>query len=134
MATVKKETLSVKTFKAKKNFTYLQCDNAYHPEHPYCHNTIKDGDEYLTAIRKFDTGDIMRYDFCEGCMRAKLSEEEIEKERVTKGTQTKAARVQTLVNEIRTGLKAYERYDPIGWAPIEAGLDEIVRIIKERGK
>lgn len=84
MLTVTKETLSVKTFKVNKKFAYLQCDNAYNPERPHCHNMIKDGDEYLTVIWTFDDGNKMRYDFCEGCMRAKLSEEEIEKARVTK--------------------------------------------------
>lgn len=130
MATVKKETRSVKTFKANKNFTYLQCDNAYNPERPYCHNMIKDGDEYLTVLRKFDTGDIMRYDFCEGCMRAKLSEEEIEKIRVQKKTQTKAARIKTLVNEVRNGLAAYDGYNLKGLEAMENALDEIVRIAK----
>lgn len=131
---VKKETSSVRTFKAKKNdlYKYIQCDNAYDPKRPYCHNTIKDGDEYLTVICKFDTGDIMRYDYCEGCMRAKLSEEEIEKIRVPKKTQTKTTRIQTLIKEVRNKLEAYDGHDLKGLEAIETTLDEIVRITKGR--
>lgn len=125
---VKKETRSVKTFKAKKNTTYLQCDNAYNPEHPYCHNTIKDGEEYLVAICKFDDGYMMRYDYCEGCMRAKFSEEEIDKARPTKKTQAKENRVQTLVDEIRRRLKTYDGNDKEELAAMETVLDEIIAL------
>ena len=38
---VKKETISVKTFKAGKTATYLQCSNAYSPEHPHCTIRLK---------------------------------------------------------------------------------------------
>lgn len=129
---VKKETLSVKTFKAKKNTTYLQCDNAYDPERPYCHNTIKDGEEYLMAIYKFDDGCIMQYDYCEGCMREKFSEEKIEKARGAKKSQTKGARIQTIVDDIRRRLKTYNGSDPTGLAAMETALDKIVAITNER--
>lgn len=134
MASVKRETFCVKTFKAKRNDTYkyLQCENAYNPELPHCHNTIKDGDEYLTVLYEFDDGCKMLYDFCEGCMRAKLSEEEIEKLREAKGTKTKtkAVSVQALVNEIRSMLTAYDGHDLKGLEAMENALDEIVRITK----
>lgn len=129
MAKVKKETRSVRTFKVNKNskYQYMQCDNAYNPERPFCHNTIKDGDEYLTVILTFDDGYKMRYDFCEGCMHAKLSEEEIENARGNK-RQTKNTRIQTLVNEIRNRLETYYVSDKTALAEIEAKLEEIVNI------
>lgn len=132
---MKKETISVKTFKAKKNCTYqyMQCDNAYDAEHfPYCKNTIQDGQEYLMVIRKYDNGCTMRYDYCEGCMRAKFSEEEIEKARGRKSAQAKENRVQTLVDEIRSKLKTYDGNDKEVLSTIETSLDEIVAITNER--
>ena len=132
---VKKETLSVKTFRSKKSVTYLQCDNAYHPaEHPYCHNTIKDGEEYLVAICKFDDGYTMRYGYCEGCMRAEFSEEEVEKARSTKKTQAEDNRIQTLVDEIRRRLKTYDGNDKVGLAAMETALDEIISLAKGESK
>lgn len=126
---IKNETLSVKTFKAKKNVTYLQCDNAYDAEHfPYCQNTIKDGQEYLMAIRKYDNGCTMRYDYCEGCMRAKFSEEEIKKARGVKNTKSKDNRIQTLVEDIRRRIKTYDGNDKEGLAEIETALDEIIAL------
>lgn len=129
MAAVKKETRRVRKFKANKNgaYQYIQCDNAYSPERPYCHNTIKDGDEYLTVILKLEDGCEMRYDFCEGCMHAKLSEEEIENARENK-RQTKNARIQTLVNEIHQRIEKYVVGNPNALAEIEEALDEIVNI------
>lgn len=110
---------------------YLQCDNAYNSEHPYCHNTIKDGEEYLVEIYKLDDGCKMRYDYCKGCMRAKFSKEEIENARVVKKSQTKGARIQTLVDEIRRRLKTYNGNDKEGLAAMETALDEIVSITNE---
>jgi len=125
---VKKETLSVKTFRSKKNATYLQCDNAYNQEHPYCHNTIKDGEEYLMAICKFEGGYMMRYDYCEWCMRAKFSEDEIDKARGRKNAQAKDNKIQTLVDDIRLRLKTYDGNDKEGLSAIETALDEITSL------
>ena len=83
------------------------------------------------AICKFD-GYMMRYDYCEGCMRAEFSEEEIEKARSTKKTQAEDNRIQTLVDEIRRRLKTYDGSDKAGLAAIETALDEIKSLAKGR--
>lgn len=126
---VKKETLSVRTFKAKKNFTYMQCENAYNVEcFPYCKNTIQDGQEYITRVRKFNDGYTIQSYYCEGCMRAEFFDEEIEKARLTKKAQTKENRIQTLVDEIRSRLKTYDGNDKAELASIEMALDEIIAL------
>ena len=61
-------------------------------------------------------------------MRAKLSEEEIEKARGTKKSQTKENRIQTLVEDIRRRLKTYDGNDKAGMAAIESSLDEITAL------
>ena len=126
---VKKETISVKTFKAGKNATYLQCSNAYSPEHPHCHNTIKDGEEYLVSVCTFDNGYTIQDYYCGGCVRAnKHLEEEFEKERGAKPSETKVSRILTLVDDIRLRLKTYDGNDKIALKDIETSLDEISRI------
>jgi hypothetical protein len=126
---VTKETLSVKTFRSKKNTTYMQCENAYNVERfPYCRNTIQDGQEYITRVLKFNDGYVLQRNYCEGCMRAEFSEEEIEKARPTKKTQVKENRIQTLVEDIRRRLKTYDGNDKSGLASIETALNEIIVI------
>ena len=108
---VKKETISVKTFKAGKNATYLHCSNAYSPEHPHCHNTIKDGEEYLVSVCTFEDGYILQDYYCEGCVRDnKHLEAEFEKAHDAK---PKGSRIRELVDDIRLRLKTYDGNDKV---------------------
>ena len=130
---VKKETISVKTFKAGKNTTYLQCGNAYRPEHPHCHNTIKDGEEYIVSVCTFDDGYTIQDYYCEGCVRAdKHLEWEFEKAHDAKPSKPKVHRIQDLVEEIRLRLKTYDGNDKMVLKDIETTLDEILRIENSR--
>lgn len=130
---VKKETVSVKTFKAGKNATYLQCSNAYSPEHPHCQNTIEDGEEYLVSVCTFEDGYILQDYYCEGCVRAnKRLEVEFEKAHDAKPSETKGSRILTLVDDIRLRLKTYDGNDKIALKAIETALDEIQRIENSR--
>ena len=123
---VKKETICVKTFKAGKNSTYLQCSNAYSPEHPHCHNTIKDGEEYLVSVCTFEDGYILQDYYCEGCVRDnKHLEAEFEKAHDAK---PKGSRIRELVDDIRLRLKTYDGNDKRSLKSIETALDEILRI------
>ena len=126
---VKKETISVKTFKAGKNATCLQCSNAYSPEHPHCHNTIKDGEEYLVSVCTFEDGYILQDYYCEGCVRDnKHLEAEFEKARGGKPSKPKGNRIRELVDDIRIRLKTYDGNDKRSLKAIETALDEILRI------
>ena len=126
---VKKETISVKTFKAGKNATCLQCSNAYSPEHPHCHNTIKDGEEYLVSVCTFEDGYILQDYYCEGCVRDnKHLEAEFEKARDAKPSKPKGNRIRELVDDIRNRLKTYDGNDKRALKDIETALDEILRI------
>ena len=130
---VKKETISVKTFKAGKNATYLQCSNAYSPEHPHCHNTIEDGEEYLVSVYTFEDGYILQEYYCEGCVRDnKHLEVEFEKAHDSKPSKLKGSRILTLVDDIRLRLKTYDGNDKISLKAIETALDEIQRIENSR--
>lgn len=130
---VKKETISVKTFKAGKNATYLQCSNAYSPEHPHCHNTIEDGEEYLVSVCAFENGYILQDYYCEGCVRDnKHLEVEFEKAHDAKPSKPKGSRILTLVDDIRLRLKTYDGNDKISLKAIETALDEIQRIENSR--
>lgn len=130
---VKKETISVKTFKAGKNATYLQCSNAYSPEHPHCHNTIKDGEEYLVSVCTFEDGYILQECYCEGCVRDnKHLEVEFEKAHDAKPSKPKGNRIRELVDDIRIRLKTYDGNDKISLKAIETALDEILRIENSR--
>ena len=130
---VKKETISVKTFKAGKNATYLQCSNAYSPEHPHCHNTIEDGEEYLVSVCTFEDGYILQDYYCEGCVHAnKQLEVEFEKAHDARPSKPKVSRILTLVDDIRLRLKTYDGNDKISLKAIETALDEIQRIENSR--
>ena len=126
---VKKETICVKTFKAGKNSTYLQCSNAYSPEHPHCHSTIKDGEAYLVSVCTFDNGYTIQDYYCEGCVRAnKHLEVEFEKAHDAKPSKPKGNRIRDLVDDIRLRLKAYDGNDKRALKDMETALDEILRI------
>ena len=126
---VKKETISVKTFKAGKNSTYLQCSNAYSPEHPHCHNTIEDGEEYLVSVCTFENGYILQDYYCEGCVRDnKHLEVEFEKAHDAWPSKPKGNRIRDLVDDIPLRLKAYDGNDKRALKDMETALDEILRI------
>lgn len=130
---VRKETISVKTFKSGKNATYLQCSNAYSPEHPHCHNTIEDGEEYLVSVCTFENGYILQDYYCEGCVHAnKHLEAEFEKAHDARPSKPKGSRILTLVDDIRNRLKTYDGNDKISLKAIETALDEIQRIENSR--
>ena len=126
---VKKETISVKTFKAGKTATYLQCSNAYSPEHPHCHNTIKDGEECLVSVCTFKDGYILQDYYCEGCVRDnKHLEVEFEKAPDARPSKPKGSRIRELVDDIRNRLKTYDGNDKRVLKGIETALDELLRI------
>ena len=99
------------------------------PEHPHCHNTIEDGEEYLVSVCTFEGGYILQDYYCEGCVRAnKHLEAEFEKAHDAKPSKPKGNRIRDLVDDIRLRLKAYDGNDKRALKDMETALDEILRI------